>query len=97
MIIDEDLNESMQSFDVVHKIDAINEWHLNRNIPLPKHIQMYFNYINSFDSYQKLREFKDNGEKDSSIIQPIYETFVNEYFGGNGLKDEINKAFLRAF
>lgn len=97
LIINDELNGEMQSFDIVQKVKAIKEWHDSRKLKLPKHIQLYFEYLEKIESYKKLIEFKNKGEEDITVIQPVYESFIEEYFRGSGLKDDILTEFKALF
>ena len=97
LIIDKDLNGSFECFDIVEKIESIGKWHEARELELPKHIQIYFAYINSLASYKNLEALKASNEQDETKIGPIYLQFVEDYFDGFELKGNILKAFKDSF
>ncbi len=97
LIINDDLNGDMQSFDVIQKVDAIVEWHNARNMELPKHLQLYFDHLSTMDSYNQLRDFKSQGIEDVEIIQPVYEKFLRDYFDDIEMKEKLQRAFFEVF
>ncbi len=97
LIINDDLNGELQSFDVVQKVDAIMEWHSARHMELPKHLQVYFEHLATIDSFNRLRDFKSQGIEDVDIIQPVYEEFIRDYFDGVEMKEKIQRAFFEVF
>lgn len=97
LIINEELNGELQSFDVIQKVDAIVEWHRARNMELPKHLQLYFDHLSTIDSYNQLRDFKSKGIEDVEKIKPVYEKFLREYFDGIEMKEKIQRAFFEVF
>lgn len=97
LIINEELNGELQSFDVIQKVDAIVEWHSVRHMELPKHLQLYFDHLSTIDSYNQLLDFKSQGIEDVEIIQSVYEEFLREYFDGIEMKEKIKRAFFEVF
>lgn len=97
LIIDKDLNGSFECFDIVEKVEIIREWHGARKIELPKHLQLYFEYIANLNSYKSLKSLKTNNEQDTTKIETVYVQFVEEYFEGIELKQNIMNALKNKF
>ena len=97
LIIDKDLNGSFECFDIVEKVEAIKKWHDAREAALPRHIQTYFDYLTDLDSFRNLEELKANNEQDVSKIESVYLQFVEEYFDGIELSQNIMDAFKNSF
>ena len=97
LVIDKDLNGSFECFDIVEKVEAIKKWHEARELELPRHIQTYFNYLTNLVSYKELEGLKRNNEQDVSKIEPAYLQFVEEYFEGIELSQNVMGAFKNSF
>ena len=98
LIINEDLNEKMDSHDVVKKIEEIEEWYVGRTIP--KHVQLYIDNITALNSYKELVRLKEKRENDKEIIIDIYMKFLKEYFSENNrviLEKSIWDSVINAF
>lgn len=97
LIIDKDLNGSFECFDIVEKVETIREWHGARKMELPKHIQIYFEYVANLNSYKGLESLKTNNEQDVTKIEPVYVQFVEEYFEGIELRQNIMNVLKISF
>ena len=97
LIMDRELNESMEDWDIVAKIEAIRVWYNTPGRALPKHMELIISYIESLEEYQNLRELKDAQEEE---ISESYEIFVNAYFMDESqqkLYEILQNRFRKAF
>ena len=95
LILNKDLNESMQSFDIVEKIETISKWHKERDVEIPEHIRISIEYIKRLKTYKKLLKFKKVKEKNIEDIENAYKDFIKEYFRSQDVSRKIEEAFLR--
>lgn len=98
LIMDKDLNGSMEDWDIVAKIAAIKEWFGTPGRALPKHMELIINYIESMQEYQNLKDLKD-AEVEEGILES-YEVFINAYFMDESqqeLYEILQRAFKKAF
>lgn len=99
LIIDSALNESLNNYDVITKIDTIRTWYDNRSLDMPKHIQVIVSHIEGLPEYQKLKRCKtDNSSLD--MIQSTYNEFLDTYFSDDiqsQLLTKINTAISNSF
>lgn len=79
LVIDHNLNEELENYDIVKKIEMIQSWHLARRISLPAHIDIFFSHIQAMPEYQVLQRHK-NGEVDEEAIKADYQLFLGAYF-----------------
>ena len=98
LIIDKDLNESLESKDIITKIHLIDEWYSSRHQSIPKHVSMYINYIISMPSYSELLHLRGT-HPTTETIKEKYMAFLQEYFDDNNftLLNSLKTAFATAF
>ena len=98
LIIDKDLNESLESKDIITKIHLIDEWYSSRHQSIPKHVSMYINYIISMPSYNELLHLRGT-HPTTETIKEKYMAFLQEYFDDNNftLLNSLKTAFATAF
>lgn len=99
LIIDHDLNESLDNYDIVKKIEMIQAWHGARGLDLPAHVNTVFSFIQEMAEYQILQQHKNNGT-DEDIIQTDYQSFLRSYFEEereNSLLSKLKEQFQAAF
>ena len=98
LIIDKDLNESLESKDIITKIHLIDEWYSSRHQSIPKHVSMYINYIISMPSYNELLHLRGT-HPTTETIKEKYMAFLPEYFDDNNftLLNSLKTAFATAF
>lgn len=99
LIIDETLNENMESFDIVKKIEDIRAWYKREE--LPRHVEVIISDIEKMPSYLKLKKIKNDNEKDNALIKESYLKFLNDYFSEEHkalltgkIWDEIKRRFI---
>lgn len=89
IIIPEELNGELKSFDIVYKISEIEKWYQVPGRSLPTHIQIFIDRIKAMPSYQELNELKQSQEhelrdmRDEEVIRQIqekYDHFLSQYF-----------------
>ena len=97
LIIDKDLNGSLKAYDILEKIEKIEKWHKAREQKLPQHINLYFEYIQGMECYEKLKQLKENKEQDADVIQMVYQEFVDKFFDSMEINEKITKAFTSVF
>lgn len=99
LVIDHDLNESLDNYDIVKKIEMIQSWYYARNQDLPAHIGVFFSHIQAMPEYQALQQHK-NGEVDEETIKDDYQLFLRTYFSEekeNELLLKLKEQFKAAF
>jgi len=79
LVIDHDLNESLENYDIVKKIEMIQIWHSARGLSIPKHIGVFFSIIQAMPEYQMLQLHKNNGASED-VVRSTYQTFLDAYF-----------------
>jgi len=80
VLINEDLNGSLRSYDIVTKINKIKEWHERNQIDLPSHLDIIISSIESIEEYRQLVELKDSHSTDQNEIKQKYQDFWEAYF-----------------
>ncbi len=80
MIIEKSLNENiLLSYDIVTKIQAIEKYYQEKQLPLPLHISIFTQHIKDMASYQMLTSLKGTAAA-PDIVEQSYTAFVREYF-----------------
>ena len=80
IIVPKNLNENiLGQMDIVSKIKKIKEHYNKENKNLPKHIEIFINFIESMPEYQELKDMK-GVEIDKEVIKEKYKNFLNAYF-----------------
>lgn len=79
LVIDHDLNDSLENYDVIKKIEMIQSWHSARGLSLPAHIGVFFSFIQSIPEYQVLQQHK-NDRTSEETIKADYLSFLRAYF-----------------
>lgn len=99
LVMDCDLNENLERYDIVTKIQKIQEWYTNREEPIPKHIAIFISSIEAMPEYQTLKSHKTDGATDQEI-KADYKKFLEAYFAED-MEDELlsrlKEQFRRAF
>lgn len=84
MIIVKKLNGKLESFDIVTKLNIIeNYYSIQEDSGIPQHIALFMENIKCRDTYKKLEELKSldiSLEENKKIIQEAYKAFVEDYF-----------------
>ena len=88
VLINEDLNGSLRSYDIVTKIKKIKEWHERNQIDLPSHLDIIISSIESIEAYRQLVELKDSHSTNQNEIKQKYQDFWVAYF------DSINEGMI---
>lgn len=96
LVIDKNLNEAMQSKDIITKIGMIKDWYKEGLIP--KHVSIFIDYIESMPEYIELKSLKGTHPTIDTIKQK-YLAFWSAYFDENRLEllNQIKTAFCNAF
>ena len=99
LVMDKDLNEQLENYDIVYKIEKIKEWYSARNETIPKHIKSRIDSIEMMSTYIALRESKELNEP-IDTVQEKYHSFMSAYFHTayvEANKTGIQNLFIRAF
>jgi len=101
LILDRELNERINVYDICTKIAMIRDWHSSRSIPIPKHVQIYINQIESMPEYNALLSLKQSHSGDAMVINQAYNSFIQAYFEEDHenqylsiLKRELRETFM---
>lgn len=104
LIIPKTLNEQLESYDIVTKINCIESYYITKNNEdIPKHISVFFQHIKGFSTYKKLVDMKildTDNEENKEKINCAYKDFVEAYFDDAALaqlKDLIQRQLLKTF
>ena len=99
LVLDHDLNEDLNNFDIVTKITMIRHWHAARDIPLPNHINTVITHIESLEEYRRLKVYQENCAECATVL-PVYQSFISRYFSEeqeqillSALKDKFSQSF----
>jgi hypothetical protein len=99
LVLDHDLNEELNNFDIVTKIKMIRHWHTVRDIPLPKHINTIISHIESLEEYRRLKVYQENSAELATVL-PVYHLFLAKYFSEeheqillSSLRDNFSQSF----
>ncbi len=82
LVMDSELNERLERFDIVTRIEMIRDWYSGREQPIPTHINWIIQKIELMDSYTALCNCKQN-DYDEDTVADKYKNFLNEYFDEN--------------
>ena len=99
LVMDINLNELLEHYDIVYKIETIKTWYSDRHIDIPKHIESTINSIEEMTEYTVLKEAKEQDEEMTSVKEK-YEAFLSAYFGQALVehnKNRIRELFKAAF
>lgn len=99
LVMYEPLNEALNNYDIVTKIDMIEKWYSARNTAVPAHIKTVIQHIKEMDSYRRLRIYWET-DVGKDIVLPAYATFVQEFFSEEkkiDLLDKLQQLFSQAF
>lgn len=99
LIMDEDLNEILEHYDIVYKIEKIKNWYEGRREEIPKHLRSIIDFIEGMDEYTALKMAKENNESEDIVIGK-YEAFMTAYFSEEIIernKNRIQNLFKRSF
>lgn len=78
LVINRVLNENMQSFDIIKKIQDIREWY--SEVGIPRHVVIIIEKIEEMETFKCLKMLKDKNEKDDLLVEKAYIDFLMEYF-----------------
>lgn len=98
LILDEKLNEELKSKDIETKISFIREWHNNRSISIPRHIEIYIDYIEQMPQYRDLKNLKGTIPTKETVKEKYLE-FLEAYFKDDNIEliNKMQEAFKNAF
>lgn len=97
LIIDKDINESLEHDDIISKINAIKLWFEQRNESLPKHVAEIIKHIEQMPEYTELKDLKGKGYT-QEIIRERYIAFIRAYFDPeNDIQKKIQEVFRQSF
>lgn len=98
LVINKELNESLEHDDIVSKICDIKTWYEQRQAVLPAHVSKIIEYIEDMPKFKALKDIK--GTKATQVtIQSLYVEFVRDYFNleNNNLLQQMREAFVYSF
>lgn len=96
IILPKTLNEELQDFDIVTKIERIKEHYCSSNIP--KHIATVISFIEALPEYQALFSLAETD--DASLLKHQYEIFVEAFFtdiNDSGLRSHLTTSYKNVF
>lgn len=97
LMLDRELNESLEHDDIVSKIDDIKDWFQRRDADLPKHVSATIDYIENLAEYHELKQLK-GGNHSQETIKNKYNKFLERYFESkNGMLDVMQEKFRESF
>lgn len=99
ILLPKTLNETLGHKNIVDKITVVKEYYLNRNEQLPRHIQIFFNFIENMPEYKELEKIKQENVA-LDIIKNKYKEFLNAYFNNENqeiLYANLENAFKNTF
>lgn len=99
LVMDYHLNEDLKNYDIVTKIQMVQEWYANREKPIPKHIEVFISFIEAMAEYRTLKTHKTDGATEDTIITD-YQAFLNVYFAEEAeaeLLSRLREQFKDAF
>ncbi len=91
LIMDRELNEFLEDYDIVTKIEEIRLWYNARKSEIPTHIKVVIDIVESMPEYHDLKDLKDKSSAKESEITQAYMTFLDAYFD----KDSENNILLK--
>lgn len=99
LVLEKDLNESLEHDDIVSKICKIKYWYKVRDKNLPVHILNIIEFIEGMPQYQKLRDLKGHEDVKQSDIEQYYLDFVTNYFNveNENICKRIEQKFVDSF
>ena len=100
VLINEDLNGSLRSFDIVTKVERIKEWHNEKKMKMPVHLSIFINSIEGLETYQELVSLKNSGSTDEEEIISKYREFFEAYYDSSyeqELLTLLTKALQKSF
>lgn len=99
LVIDHDLNESLDNYDIVKKIETMQSWYSARGLSLPAHVDVFLSFIQSMPEYLILQQHKNDGANEETI-KADYQLFLHAYFAEGKeeilllrLKEQLKAAF----
>lgn len=97
LIIDKNLNESLEHDDIVSKICAIKLWFEQRSMKLPQHVSLIMKHIEQMTEYEKLKNLKGQ-EYTREMVQTAYIDFVRSYFDPESdIQKKLHERFKGSF
>ncbi len=88
LVMDKKLNESLEHYDIVYKIEAIKRWYSEKHMSIPKHIDSVIHFIEAMAEYVDLKNAKEQNEDEGSV-NAKYNSFLKAYFDQQAI--EVNK------
>lgn len=79
LIIPQELNGELNNYDLIRKIEMIEEWYHARHVDVPNHIQVFISHIQQMPEYHSLQDCKTNGA-DKAQVEAAYHAFLLAYF-----------------
>lgn len=97
LMLDGELNESLEHDDIISKIQDIKSWFQSRNVDLPKHVSITIDYIESLPQYEELVYHKGVNSS-QEIIKEKYNNFLKGYFESEeGMLKKTQEKFIGVF
>lgn len=97
LMIDGELNESLEHDDIVSKIHDIKSWFQSRNIDLPRHVSMAIDYIENLPQYKALVCLKGGNYSQDTIKEKYYNFLISYFESDNGMLRKIQEKFIGSF
>ena len=80
VLINEELNGSIRSYDIVSKIEIIKQWHNTKSLEMPNHLRIIIKSAEGLEEYKTLATLKESRCSDLKEIQTKYQEFWASYF-----------------
>lgn len=80
VLLNENLNGTLKSFDIVTKVEKIKEWHTEYRIQMPTHLATVISDIEGLITYQNLVSLKENASASEDDVKEKYHEFFEEYY-----------------
>lgn len=97
LMIDGELNESLEHDDIVSKIHDIKSWFQSRNVDLPKHVSTAIDYIENLPQYEELVRLKGGNYSQETIKEQYYNFLISYFESENGMLKKIQEKFICSF
>lgn len=99
LIIPQELNGSLNNYDIIRKIEMIEEWYHTRYPSVPNHIQVFISHIQNMPEYCALQNCKVS-KASKAQVEDAYRAFLIAYFSENNeleLLRKLRERFKAAF
>lgn len=97
LMIDGELNESLEHDDIVSKIHDIKSWFQSRNVNLPNHVSMTIDYIENLPQYEELVRLKGGNYSQETIKEKYYNFLISYFESENGMLKKVQEKFIGSF